>query len=62
MRFPHQIESVPGERTVRVTHGVTIEGRLAPLWGYLIGRRLARGLPEVLRNVTANACLAGADA
>lgn len=42
-----------------VTHGVRIEGPLAPVYGVLVGRSLAAGLPEVVRTVVAAALATG---
>ncbi|MFH5207124.1 SRPBCC family protein [Antrihabitans sp. NCIMB 15449] len=46
LSFPHRIETVADG--VRVTHGVHIDGPLAPLFGVAVGRKIARGLPTVV--------------
>ena len=53
MSFPHTAESV--EQGIRLTHGLTITGPLAPLWSRLVGRGVAAGLPEVVALVATNA-------
>lgn len=60
LRLPHRMTPGREPGTVRVTHGVTIDGPLAPLWGLLVGRGLARHLPGVVRSVTTHAALAEA--
>ncbi|WP_447646625.1 SRPBCC family protein [Nocardioides zeae] len=49
----HDVEP-DGERT-RLTHGVTIDGPLHRVYAMLVGRKLARGLPAVVRTVAAGA-------
>jgi len=51
MTFDHELEPIP--EGTRLTHRVTIAGPAAPLFGYLIGRRVRDGLPEAMRRLAA---------
>ncbi|WP_213815125.1 hypothetical protein [Glaciihabitans sp. dw_435] len=53
LSFPHSMRETPAG--LEVTHGVRLDGPLAGLYAIIIGRSLARGLPEVVRLVTAAA-------
>jgi hypothetical protein len=53
MSFPHT--AAPVDQGIRLTHGLTITGPLAPLWRLLVGRGVAAGLPEVVALVATNA-------
>ena len=57
MTFTHVIGPGPDGRT-SLTHGVTIRGLLAPLFGRVIGTGIARGLPGSMQRL---ARLAGAE-
>ncbi|MCW2599689.1 MAG: hypothetical protein JWM02_1518 [Frankiales bacterium] len=60
LAFPHTLGAGSSPSTVRVTHGIVITGPLAPVFGFLVGRKLARELPRVVRLVTEHAVLAEA--
>jgi hypothetical protein len=49
----HRME--PRAEGLSVTHGILIEGPLSFAYALLVGRPLARGLPEVVRLVTTHA-------
>jgi hypothetical protein len=51
----HDMEPVP--EGTRTTHGLVLDGPLQRVYATLIGGNLARGLPVVVRNVTAGALL-----
>lgn len=53
MEITHDMR--PADEGVATTHGVVIEGPLAPVYGFLVGRKIAAGLPGVVRRVTAGA-------
>lgn len=59
LSFPHRMRETPNG--LAVTHAVEISGPLAALFGVVVGRRIAAGLPAVVRLVTTNA-LADEDA
>ena len=59
LSFPHRMRETPNG--LSVTHAVEIAGPLAGLFGVLVGRTIAAGLPTVVRLVTTNA-LADMDA
>jgi hypothetical protein len=54
--FPHTME--PRDDGTLLTHAVEIDGWGAPLLGLLVGRGIARGLPEVVALVATNALAA----
>lgn len=56
LSFPHSI--TPLADGIRVTHGVRFDGPLAKVFGFFVGRGIARGLPLVVRTV-ADRALAG---
>lgn len=60
MTLPHTMAPGTTPGTLSVTHRIEISGPLAPLFGLVIGRGLARQLPAVVRLVTENAVLASA--
>ncbi|MFC9787020.1 SRPBCC family protein [Rhodococcus sp. NPDC127528] len=49
LSFPHAIEQLA--EGIRVTHGVRFSGPLASLFGFVAGRKIAMGLPLVVRTV-----------
>ncbi len=49
MTFTHRLEEVTGG--TRITHTVTITGPLSPLFGRVIGAKVAAGLPEAMRRL-----------
>jgi hypothetical protein len=49
MTFTHRIE--PAAAGIRFTHAVTITGPLSPLFGRVIGRKLAAGLPKAMQTL-----------
>lgn len=49
MTFGHVIESLPVG--TRFTHTVTIAGLLSPLFGLVIGRNVASGLPVAMKTL-----------
>lgn len=51
MAFAHEIE--PAGTGSRLTHRITITGPLAPLFGRVIGRKAAAGLPGSMRALAA---------
>ncbi|WP_022878104.1 hypothetical protein [Microbacterium sp. B19] len=53
LSFPHRMHATPNG--LSVTHAVEISGPLAPVFGLLVGRLIAAGLPAVVRLVTTNA-------
>ena len=53
LSITHDMEPV-GE-CMRTTHGVVFDGPLHRVYAALLGGKLARGLPTVVRNVTAGA-------
>jgi hypothetical protein len=53
LSFPHSMRSTA--LGLEVTHAVSFDGPLAQVYGRLIGRKIAQGLPEVVRLVTGNA-------
>lgn len=53
LTITHDME--PVAEGTRTTHGVVIDGPLHRLYALAIGGTLARGLPAVVRNVTAGA-------
>ena len=53
MRFEHSAVREPGR--TRVTHRVTISGPATPLFSRVIGRGIAKGLPETVKTL---ACVA----
>ncbi|MFS0792633.1 hypothetical protein [Microbacterium sp. 1P10AE] len=53
LSFPHRMHMTPNG--LSVTHAVEISGPLAKLYGLLVGRSIAAGLPAVVRLVTTNA-------
>lgn len=53
LSFPHHMRPTP--QGLSVTHGVRLEGPLSGLYGLIVGRGIARGLPTVVRLVTGNA-------
>jgi len=53
LSFPHHMRETPNG--LSVTHGVEISGPLAVVLGPLVGRKIAAGLPAVVRLVTTNA-------
>jgi len=53
LSFPHRMQATPNG--LSVTHAVEISGPLAPVFGLLVGRSIAAGLPAVVRLVTTNA-------
>ncbi|MGO1315697.1 hypothetical protein [Microbacterium gubbeenense] len=50
LSFPHEMRATP--EGLVVTHNVQLDGLLAGLYGLLVGRGIARGLPAVVRLVT----------
>lgn len=54
LRFHHNIEAVDSART-RVTLGATLDGPMAPLWGLMFGRAIARYMPTAVRQLVARA-------
>lgn len=60
MSFPHTMTET--EHGLRVTHAVELRGPLAPLFAALVGRGIARGLPDVVRRVVTHALQAPASA
>ncbi|GAC1637175.1 MAG: hypothetical protein NVS4B2_25900 [Chloroflexota bacterium] len=54
MRFLHRIESVAG-RPSRVSLGATIDGPMAPLYGFLFGRNIAAYMPVAVKQLVATA-------
>ncbi|MGQ3505134.1 hypothetical protein ACT9SR_13515, partial [Enterococcus faecalis] len=50
LSFPHRMQATPNG--LSVTHAVEISGPLAPVFGLLVGRSIAAGLPAVVRLVT----------
>lgn len=53
LSFPHTMEST--STGLRVTHAVELSGPIAAVYAAIIGRKIARGLPAVVRLVTSNA-------
>jgi len=53
LTITHDME--PTGEGMRTTHGVVLDGPLHRLYAALVGASLARGLPVVVRNVTAGA-------
>lgn len=53
LSFPHRMRQTPNG--LSVTHGVEVSGPLAAVFGPLVGRRIAAGLPAVVRLVATNA-------
>lgn len=53
LTFPHRMHATPSG--LSVTHAVEITGPLAGLYGILVGRTIAAGLPAVVRLVTTHA-------
>ncbi|MDQ1172572.1 hypothetical protein QE430_000879 [Microbacterium testaceum] len=53
LSFPHRMRQTPNG--LSVTHAVEISGPLAGVFGPLVGRKIAAGLPAVVRLVTTNA-------
>jgi hypothetical protein len=49
MQFAHMIE--PADGGTRFTHHVTISGPLSPLFGRVIGKKVAAGLPSAMRRL-----------
>jgi hypothetical protein len=49
MHFTHNIESA--DDGTRFTHHVTITGPLSPLFGRVIGKKVAAGLPTAMRRL-----------
>jgi hypothetical protein len=54
MVFEHELADAPGGGTL-ITHRATISGPLTPLWRRVIGRGLARDLPDTVRSLAARA-------
>jgi uncharacterized protein YndB with AHSA1/START domain len=52
MSFDHEWTPLPDGGT-RLTHRVAIEGPLAPVFGRVIGRKLARELPTAMASLAA---------
>ncbi|TQS45060.1 SRPBCC family protein [Cryptosporangium phraense] len=57
LTITHDLEPAAGG--IRVTHGVVLDGPLHQLYARVVGVKLARGLPVVVRNVTAGALQGG---
>lgn len=53
LTLTHDLEVLP--EGTRVTHGVVLDGPAHPLHAAAVGAKLARGLPLVVRRVTAGA-------
>ncbi|HEY6794112.1 MAG TPA: hypothetical protein VI248_05470 [Kineosporiaceae bacterium] len=53
LTITHDME--PALEGVRTTHGIVLDGPLHRLYAAVLGRKLARALPLVVRNVTAGA-------
>ncbi|EXG80521.1 SRPBCC family protein [Cryptosporangium arvum] len=53
LAITHDMEPAAGG--TRTTHGVVLDGPLHRVYALLLGGTLARGLPTVVRNVTAGA-------
>ncbi|WP_150958233.1 hypothetical protein [Microbacterium testaceum] len=53
LSFPHSMRRTANG--LSVTHAVEITGPLAAVFGPLVGRKIAAGLPAVVRLVTTNA-------
>ncbi|MHB1929723.1 MAG: SRPBCC family protein [Acidimicrobiales bacterium] len=53
MHFEHEMLS--SEEAVRLNHRLRFTGPLAALWGPLVGRKIARGIPVVMANIVAAA-------
>ncbi|KTR94482.1 hypothetical protein NS220_09135 [Microbacterium testaceum] len=53
LSLPHHMR--PTANGLSVTHGVEVSGPLAFVLGPLVGRKIAAGLPAVVRLVTTNA-------
>lgn len=49
LSITHEISPIDGG--LRATHGVVIEGPLERLYGQLVGRGIAEGLPQVVQRV-----------
>jgi hypothetical protein len=58
LSFPHSVEQLA--EGIRVTHGVRFSGPLAGLFGFVAGRKIALGLPLVVRTVVDRALAAEA--
>jgi len=46
MHFEHELAETPDHATCSFTHRVRFTGPLAPLWGTLVGRKIAAGFPR----------------
>src|SRR3979411_1706109 len=57
LRFQHRIEAVDQARS-RVTLGASLEGPMAPVWGFIFGRQISSYLPEAGRRLVSRAELA----
>lgn len=53
LSITHEME--PAGEGIRTTHGVVLDGPLYRVYAALLGGKLARALPTVVRNVTAGA-------
>jgi uncharacterized protein YndB with AHSA1/START domain len=53
LSITHAMDPTPAG--LAVTHGVRLDGPLAPAYALLVGRRLVAGLPQVVRTVVAAA-------
>jgi len=51
MHFEHELAETPDHATCSFTHRVRFTGPLVPLWGTLVGRKIAAGFPTVMANV-----------
>lgn len=49
MSFEHDMHENNGE--LQVTHRLQFSGPLAPIFGALIGAKIARGFPQVMQNI-----------
>lgn len=53
LRFEHRLAPAPDGGGTTVTHTVTIDGPLSPLFGRVVGRSIAKGLPSAVRRLAA---------
>ncbi len=51
MHFEHELAETPDHAACSFTHRVRFTGPLAPLWGTLVGSKIAAGFPTVMANV-----------
>lgn len=51
MQCERELISLPGG--ARFTHRIRIIGPMASVWGLLVGRNIAAGLPAVMKNIVA---------